>query len=97
MFAMTYTVAEDAVDQIAGRVETFLAALRQNGSPIHYASVRVADSARFIHVVDLSADPAALDSLPEFAEFQTALSAVIVGPPQKVDLTVVGSLGFNQS
>jgi len=74
----------------------FEALRRQQPAGLHYATFRFGDGVGFMHVVSYD-DGTPLDtltSLPEFKAFSEGVKERCVDPPQRTDLTEIGSYGF---
>jgi len=74
----------------------FDALRRARPAGLHYATFRLGDGASFMHVVSYD-DGTPLDtltSLPEFKAFSEGVKERCVDPPQRTDLSEIGSYGF---
>lgn len=91
--AITYTVAQEAVEATEDRVRAVLQGLTAQKSTLRYVAARVTGSATFTHVLDPAGAVEDLEGLPAFAEFQSHLRQVLIDGPHVRDVGVLGSVG----
>ena len=92
-----YTLKPERVAENEHLSRAVFDALRRQRPPgLHYATFRLGDGASFMHVVSYD-DGTPLDtltSLPEFKAFSEGVKERCVDPPQRTDLSEIGSYGF---
>ena len=94
---VSYKVKADRVaenEQAAAAVYEALRAARPVG--LRYATFRLGDGVSFVHIVshEEADDVNALTALPAFKAFTAGVREHCVEPPQRVELTEIGSYGF---
>jgi hypothetical protein len=94
---VSYKVKADRVaenERAAAAVYEALRLARPVG--LRYATFRLGDGVSFVHIVSHEAADGsnALTALPEFKVFSAGVRERCVEPPQRVELTEIGSYGF---
>jgi hypothetical protein len=92
-----YTLKPECVaenERLAAAVYEALRATRPAG--LRYATFRLGDGVSFMHVVSHEAGEGsnALTSLPAFQAFAAGVKERCVEPPQRTELTEIGSYGW---
>ena len=91
-----YKTRPDMAERNAELVAAVFAELKAaQPEGLRYMSLRLEDDT-FIHVVETAADDGSspLPKLPAFAAFQNGIRERCVEPPQRVEMTEIGSYGF---
>lgn len=92
MRGITYQIAPSEAEANSIRIKRVIDAVRSAGLDLTYAAAHVDGQGRFVHVVQ-GTDFAAFEALPEFQEFQSALRAHLMSPPQAFDFELIGASG----
>jgi hypothetical protein len=94
---VSYKVKADRVAENERAAAAVYAALRE-ARPVglRYATFRLGDGVSFVHIVSHEeADGSnALTALPAFKAFSAGVKERCVEPPQRVEMTEIGSYGF---
>jgi hypothetical protein len=94
---VSYKLKADRVAENEQYAKAVYDALRQARPPgLRYATFKLGDGVSFMHIVShAEVDGSnALTSLPAFKAFSAGVKERCVEPPQRVELTEIGSYGF---
>lgn len=94
---VSYTLKADRVAENERAAEAVYAALREAQPPgLRYATFRLGDGVSFIHIVshEEAGGSNALTELPAFKAFAAGIKERCLEPPQRTELTEIGSYGF---
>jgi hypothetical protein len=90
-----YETHADAADTNQGLVEWVFAELHEKTPDgVRYATFRLQDGVRFLHVVRFDGEGNPLADLPAFAAFQADIGDRLVAPPVSTVASLVGSYRF---